>query len=154
MFVPNFASLLLSFVLLLSIMSEVHGEVRDTAKSSNMPGGYSVVPNLGDERVLRAAHYAVANLASSPYDFGADASLSSAHVVSGYQQVVAGMNYKFEIVLTSHDNDDVVLGGFRVDVYDQFGNLSVRKWGSEISQTEAEFMWKRDQSVRAEKESN
>jgi hypothetical protein len=39
-------------------------------------------------------------------------------------------------------------------VYDQFGNLSVRKWGSEISQTEAEFMWKRDQSVRAEKESN
>jgi Cystatin domain len=150
MFTPSFVFVLF-FILSLTMVVVHGGDVKDTAQS--MPGGYSVVPNLGDERVLRSVHFAVANLASSPYDFQ-DNDTASAHVVSAYQQVVAGMNYKFEIVLTEHDNDDVVLGGFRVDVYDQFGNLSVRKWGSEISQPEAEFMWKREQSKLVEKESN
>lgn len=139
---------LLSFVLFLPFLM-VHS-AKDTIESK--PGGYSVIPNLGDERVLRAAHFAVSNIADSPYGFSIDAVAS--HVVAGYQQVVAGMNYKFEIILTQQEDDSIVVGGFRVDVYDQFGQLSVRKWGSEINLKEAEYMWKRYQSTLEDSELN
>jgi hypothetical protein len=66
-------------------------------------------------------------------------------VVAGNQQVVAGMNYQLKIVITSHKksddiqsrNDCRILGAFDVIVYDQFGALSVTRWGSEISVQEA-----------------
>lgn len=139
---------LLSVVLFLSFVM-VHG---DKEILDSKPGGFSVIPNLRDTRVLRASNFAVSNLPKSPYRFSNDAVTS--HIISGYQQVVAGMNYKFEIILTQQTDDTVVVGGFRVDVYDQFGDLTVKKWGAEISLQEAEFMWKRYQSTLAESELN
>jgi hypothetical protein len=86
-------------------------------------------------------------------------------VARGYRQVVAGINYRLVIVLLSardggdDENDGIkrteaseiaaerrnVLGGFGVTVYDHFGELSVTKWGNEISQEKAAALLKNDQ---------
>ena len=44
-------------------------------------------------------------------------------------QVVAGMNYKFNIGIFLKNE---CLGGFSAVVYDRFGTLSVTDWGEEL----------------------
>jgi hypothetical protein len=78
-------------------------------------------------------------------------------VVRGTQQVVAGMNYRLIIVLvrrtnltassatlsnvdTDNNNNNSIVGAFEVVVYDQFGTLSVSKWGKEVSMTDATLL--------------
>ena len=80
----------------------------------------------------------------------------NATVVTGNQQVVAGMNYHLTIVITkvstaavtaaSLSNEQnthivVVTGGFDVVVYDQFGTLSITRWGTELSMDDAKVLF-------------
>ena len=64
--------------------------------------------------------------------------------------MVAGLNYKLVIVLvnTDHQQEDQtptritseiqnIVGGFGVTVYDHFGELTVSKWGKELSREQA-----------------
>lgn len=44
--------------------------------------------------------------------------------------MVAGLNYKLTIALMK---DSVCLGALKVTVYDRFGDLSVTKWGDQVS---------------------
>ena len=82
-----------------------------------------------------------------------------ATVVAGNQQVVAGMNYHLTMIITtrtatttSNDDEDNysnnhreptvrVVGGFEVVVYDQFGTLSITRWGTELSMHDAQELW-------------
>ena len=115
--------------LLALIMSVVNADQVDRI----MVGGYAPVKDISDDRVQNAALFAFGQLASASYSFGATDS-TTIEVVKAYQQVVAGMNYRLIIVLK--ENGDCV-GSFAVTVYDQFGNLSVSKWGKEVSCDEA-----------------
>ena len=45
-------------------------------------------------------------------------------------QVVAGLNYKLTIALMK---DSICLGALKVTVYDHFGQLSVTKWGDQLT---------------------
>ena len=113
-----------------------------------MAGGYAAVPDLqNDERLLNAANFAVSTLLSdAPTEFTFVSKLPpdrndySITVARGFQQVVAGMNYKMVIVLTSKSDADSILGAFGVTVYDRFGELSVTKWGKEVPNEEAKAM--------------
>ena len=126
---------------------------------SKMMGGYAPIPNVHAKRVQEIALYVLETLItmtttkndkyiySFQSQFMADRSTSSwdAIVVTGNQQVVAGMNYQLKLVITTNEkmddiqarNDCRILGAFDVIVYDQFGALSVTRWGSEISVQEA-----------------
>lgn len=120
-------------------------------------GGYAAIPDLTDERVVNAAHFAVEALQqqrSTDAHFSFQSKLLPASnlqvtVVRGFRQVVAGMNYKLVVVVskprkttsderaTAVTDDGVFVGSFAVAVYDHFGELSVTKWGQELTQEKA-----------------
>lgn len=116
-----------------------------------MPGSYAAIPNLHeDERVQSVARFAVAQASSSRFSFPKTTMTNvKPMVVRGYQQVVAGLNYKLVIVLVNTDQQEQdhtptttselqnVVGGFGVTVYDHFGELTVSKWGKELSREQA-----------------
>jgi hypothetical protein len=130
----------------------------------NRPGGYAPISNMQDKRVQTAAQFAVQTLQSNQqqqpipsdhYSFQKqlrdDISDSNnslmVTVVRGSQQVVAGMNYRLTIVVTTTssatthgDSGNDIVGAFEVTVYDNFGNLSVTQWGPEVSQNEAKSL--------------
>jgi hypothetical protein len=54
-------------------------------------------------------------------------------IVSAKQQVVAGMNYNIALRFTTTDEPQQCVGGFRVTVYDHFGDLNVTNWGEELT---------------------
>ena len=72
-----------------------------------MPGSCAAIPDLHEERVQSAARFAVAQ-ASSRFSITTTTTLDHVKplVVRGYQQVVAGLNYKLVIVLVNINNDD------------------------------------------------
>lgn len=63
------------------------------------------------------------------------------------RQVVAGMNYK--LVMTISDETSC-LGAFEVTIYDHFGDLSVTKFGDEMSCDDAKALAEEDESESGE----
>jgi hypothetical protein len=106
-----------------------------------MAGGYGEIQDLTEERVRNAARFAVTELQQQNSGPGYSFVLPSEfkiQIAKGYRQVVAGMNYKLIVVITKSDavsnpSVDNIVGGFGVTVYDKFGELSVTKWGKELS---------------------
>jgi hypothetical protein len=105
-----------------------------------MAGGYGEILDLNDERVRNVATFAVTELqqnAADLYSFVLPSEFTI-QIAKGYRQVVAGMNYKLIVVITRSDAGalplaDNIVGSFGVTVYDKFGELSVTKWGKELS---------------------
>lgn len=69
-------------------------------------------------------------------------------VVQAARQVVAGMNYKLVLVLTTEstpppsiDDAPVVVGAFSATVYDHFGDRTVAAWGPELPLAVALDLW-------------
>jgi hypothetical protein len=118
-----------------TIMTNVTNTTTNGTATNSTPGGYTDIPNLNDKYVQQAAAYAVQELVKSnfysQYPFLYKLQRPNAQytrkVVRGKQQVVAGMNYKLNIKLLKPNGR--CLGGLHVIVYDQFGSLSVIKWG-------------------------
>jgi hypothetical protein len=104
-----------------------------TAAQGGVLGGYSPAdPNSAE--VVNAANFAVSSLdeAMPPYSFESDVSSGSGYTVivtRAWQKVVAGVNYRMNIVI--EDNSGECIGSFIATVYDQFGELSILKWGKE-----------------------
>jgi hypothetical protein len=99
----------------------------------SLPGGYWPADKDSAE-VLNAANFAVSSLAEAmpPYSFESDVSSGSGYTVivtRAWQKVVAGVNYRMNIVI--EDNSGECIGSFIATVYDQFGELSILKWGKE-----------------------
>ena len=149
----------------------------DVPRSSRrMPGSFAAIPQVRhDPRVRAVARFAVRAVREQqlppPYAFVMDDSslveedATEPVVVRGWQQVVAGLNYKLAIVLVKVPRVEVddgtkqtastatstartstapewneIVGGFSVTVYDHFGELSVTKWGKEMSLQQAKAM--------------
>jgi hypothetical protein len=132
-----------------------------------MVGGYAPITNIHtNERVQEISQYVLESLIHSAVATHSDRHSKNIYsfqsemvepetapwnitVVAGKQQVVAGMNYHLTIVIAktssiTPDNKSEptlsVVGGLDVIVYDQFGNLSVTRWGTEISIKEAKAL--------------
>mmetsp|Transcript_14736 Transcript_14736/g.32018 ORF Transcript_14736/g.32018 Transcript_14736/m.32018 type:complete len:171 (+) Transcript_14736:268-780(+) len=123
------------------------GDQRTVAEvERHVLGGYSDA-DVRSERIVAAARYAVAALqkgvdgAPPPielYSFSEiDTDGLDVVILEAQQQVVAGMNYRIKIGLT--DSHGKCLGAFKVLVYDQFGDLSVSRWGEEVPCGEMEL---------------
>uniref|UniRef100_A0A7R9WSG6 Cystatin domain-containing protein n=1 Tax=Craspedostauros australis TaxID=1486917 RepID=A0A7R9WSG6_9STRA len=54
-------------------------------------------------------------------------------VVEGSDQVVAGIMYRITIALLDPADCNTCKGGFRVVMYDHFGDISISTWGQEVS---------------------
>lgn len=146
MSILSFRALLLLVVVALILCSSVSNAVPMKEQEKRvMPGGYHKIPDLRDVRVRQAATFAMEQkMVGQETTALADA---RPVVVRGYQQVVAGMNYNLEIVMVRGD-DNEVLGGFSVTVYDQFGQLSITKWGNDLSQEQAEAVFNGGQGLQ------
>jgi hypothetical protein len=133
--------------------------LRKQEQRRNMPGGYFPVDDYNDARVVNAANVAVSQLLASSTSTNTDtsataptgmttttttysfaASLQGRNVthtiVKAFQQVVAGMNFRFVILLQDADNQSECLGAFAVTVYDNFGTLQVTAWGKNLENAE------------------
>jgi hypothetical protein len=130
----------LFFVLLFSISMESSCAAAEQRREP-MAGGYGEIQDLTEERVRNAATFAVTELQQQNSGTGYSFVLPSEftiQIAKGYRQVVAGMNYKLIVVITISDAGPIpspenIVGGFGVTVYDKFGELSVTKWGKELS---------------------
>jgi hypothetical protein len=155
---------LLLFIAVVSLAVTVIAMAEDwpiVEQKQQRAGGYSAIPDLTDERVRKAAYFAVNTLQQQsttdtnrfPFQSElADAPDLRVTVARGSRQVVAGMNYKLVLVVsqpsaTSNEKtvaeeveDDTIVGGFGVTVYDHFGKLSVTKWGEELTKDQAKAM--------------
>lgn len=112
-------------------------QVRKQEQHGNVPGGYWAVEDYTDARVVNAANMAVSQLtttATVTYSFAAGLQGRNVthKIVKAFQQVVAGMNYRFVLMLEDMDTSEC-LGAFAVTVYDNFGTLQVTAWGQEVS---------------------
>ena len=118
-------------------------EVVPQHQRRNMAGGYADA-NIGEERVVDAAQFAVSALAQkqleeeggdgerTTYTFNAiRADEVNLVVLEAQKQVVAGMNYRLTIGVTDRASGEC-LGGFKCIVYDRFGDLSLSIWGKEV----------------------
>jgi hypothetical protein len=109
---------------------------RKQQQRRNMPGGYFPVEDYSDARVVNAANMAVTQLTTATVSYSFAAGLQGRNVnhkiVKAFQQVVAGMNYRFVLMLQDADTSEC-LGAFAVTVYDNFGTLQVTLWGQEVS---------------------
>ena len=138
----------IAFLFVLVLLSQLVGpsfSFADLDMADNPPreqmmvGGYSKLQDNSEEYAVKAAQFAFEQLINSQntpgYSFATSNSLStsknSVKIVKGYEQVVAGMNYK--LILQVSASDDTCLGGFAVTIYDRFGDLSVTKFGQELS---------------------
>jgi hypothetical protein len=112
-----------------------------------IPGGYAPIDDLEQESVQKAAGWAYKVLtkeivqedaAQAPYEYSFLSKVESEsmhlykwRIIKGYQQVVAGMNYRLILSVNDVDKDDCI-GGFAVTIYDHFGELSITQWGKEV----------------------
>ena len=133
------ASLLLVLVLVASLVNTA-AQMQQEQKRRVMAGGYAPIRDLDEEMVTTAAAFAVSQLplATQTYSFLSSSSKETDFqdrfkIVKGYQQVVAGMNYRLVIMVMNGDDSEECLGGFSVTVYNRFGDMSVTKWSSEVS---------------------
>lgn len=134
------------FTLLGAVLSSPMDSYQPEEAKMPIVGGYKAIKDLSEERCQSAARFAVSHLSQSPFLF--ESSPYEITVASGYQQVVAGMNYKLAIVLTTGSS---VVGGFGVTVYDQFGTLSITNWGQELTKQQAETLLTKDFAVISER---
>lgn len=144
-----FGSLLFVIFMLMpnKVQSQSHRVLR-----TNIVGGYNEA-SPDDKRVMNAASFAVnligvgeaqplesysftdflvafhAQRPSKPLIQEGDEEGLKIQIVKVKQQVVAGMNYDMTIELSIGMK---CVGGFEVTVYDQFGDLTVTKWGKEL----------------------
>jgi len=95
-----------------------------------MVGGYSPVTNFEDDScIVEAATFAFQELRSpsSPYTIsteqGNTIDIDGFKIVKASQQVVAGMNYRLELVF--QDSLGSCVGAGTVVVYNHFGDLSI-----------------------------
>jgi hypothetical protein len=145
----------LRFLFALAAVVSVVSMSDGVPEQHNMPGGYAAIPDLTDWQVQQAADFAVRALRSAEAETTSVSFHSellshprlSVTVVRGFRQVVAGMNYKLVVVLTTSEptasdviSVDDIVGGFGVTVYDRFGDLSVTKWGQEVTREQAKAM--------------
>jgi hypothetical protein len=147
--------LLLSLLFLCWIISaqDIENVVARTARSHNtqylprsltrnppLAGGFQQVENVEDQPMIReAATFALQALqdtSTSPYVFGTQA--KSVKVIDAWQQVVQGLN--FQLTLEFLNEKDDCVGACNVQIYNQFGTLSVTNWNKEITCTEAKEM--------------
>ena len=61
--------------------------------------------------------------------------------------MVAGLNYKLTIALMK---DSICLGALKVTIYDHFGDLSVTKWGDQLTCEDVQELLKEVQAVAQE----
>jgi hypothetical protein len=119
--------------------SKMQGRKQEQRRNM-MPGGYFPVEDYTDDRVVNAANMAVSQLttaataATVTYSFAAGLQGRNVthKIVKAFQQVVAGKNYRFILMLQDADTAEC-LGAFAVTVYDNFGTLQVTAWGQEVS---------------------
>jgi hypothetical protein len=140
--------LLLSTVAVLSLIVMSTAEQQPPRQRREpMVGGYSPIQDRNELRAVAAAEFAVTALktdASAPdYSFKtlivspASQEAVNIKIAQGFQQVVAGMNYKMIVVLLQGAE---CIGSFGVTVWDQFGTLHLTKWGKEIPCDRAKAM--------------
>ena len=97
---------------------------KDTFLRKLQLGGYSEKP-VDSEAVVAAADFAFATLQSnSTYGLSADA--TSYEVTSASTQVVAGLNIQMDI--TFLDSSGACVSTATVEVYDQFGEMSLTSY--------------------------
>jgi hypothetical protein len=135
---------LLRFTLLGPVLSFGRLLGTTTSQTGSLMGGYSAIPDITEEHVQAVAQFAVAEVLASnnggissdhvDYDFLPLLQQSGEDVhwtlLLGQQAVVAGMNYNLTIEMHKSNND--CLGVFSVEVYDNFGDISIMEWGDEI----------------------
>jgi hypothetical protein len=102
-----------------------------------LAGGFQHVENVEEQPMIReAAIYALQALqdeSTSPYKFGAQS--NRVEVIDAWQQVVQGLNFQLTLMLFNNENECV--GACNVQIYNQFGTLSVTNWNKEITCEEA-----------------
>jgi hypothetical protein len=121
---------LLFFLFFISVVS-----ARAAANTMRMAGGYSPA-DLDDARLLDAASFAMTECRSSSrtnnYSFAKESDKIKYELVTAYQQVVAGMNYR--MILKVVDDTNHCVGGFAATVYYRLdGGMEVTNWGLELS---------------------
>lgn len=115
----------------------------------SMVGAYSEIENIGEHpRLPDVTNFVRAEMISSKtslsYTFAPQVTSDiKLKVAQAFQQVVAGMNYRILFVVVSADNKD--LGAFTATVYDQFGNLSLTRWGKEVDIDKAEALLRKEE---------
>jgi len=70
-------------------------------------------------------------------------------VLQSQQQVVAGINYRMTIGIMEGPE---CVGAFKCVVYDRFGDMTVTKWGEEVSCEEAVAMMKNKKNNQQKQE--
>mmetsp|Transcript_86036 Transcript_86036/g.128911 ORF Transcript_86036/g.128911 Transcript_86036/m.128911 type:complete len:171 (+) Transcript_86036:96-608(+) len=116
-------------------------EAEQPQRKLPLVGSYSPMP-VTDPMATEAADYALTTLWTEPasntntnYSFlssSTKTSTPSPQVIEAAKQVVAGLNIQLTIMVKD-GNDDSCLGAFGVVVYNQFGDLSVTRWGDEVT---------------------
>jgi hypothetical protein len=87
---------------------------------------------VNDPFVQSVADFAMSKLSDSHYQF-LTVPVDTLHgtVVRAQQQVVAGRNYQLLMALSNSAED--CIGAFQVTIYDHFGDLSITRWGEEMT---------------------
>ena len=123
------------------------GQVEVEEVHEKMVGGYEHVQDLRTNQMVReASTFALQALQEErPYAFGAQ-DIDTVQVIDAWQQVVAGINFRLTLLFVNKDGngDDSYdcVGACEVQIYNQFGTLSVTKWKKELSCEEAAVMMK------------
>jgi hypothetical protein len=113
------------------------------AAQETLMGGYHDITDIsGNAFVQKAATFAFQQFlagasSTTAYTFISSNNYRPDHVqheiVSAKQQLVAGMNYDITVRLITDGEPQPCVGGFRVTVYDHFGDLNVTNWGEELT---------------------
>eukprot|EP00527_Entomoneis_sp_CCMP2396_P007290 CAMPEP_0198148288 /NCGR_PEP_ID=MMETSP1443-20131203/40860_1 /TAXON_ID=186043 /ORGANISM="Entomoneis sp., Strain CCMP2396" /LENGTH=160 /DNA_ID=CAMNT_0043812943 /DNA_START=56 /DNA_END=538 /DNA_ORIENTATION=+ len=108
----------------------------------NIPGGYSLIEDVTDERVVTEANFVLSELlqfAIPPRSYSFQKALSeysanevNVKIAKAMEQVVQGLNVRMILMLTDASTQEC-LGAFAVSIYDKFGDLSITKWNKETT---------------------
>jgi hypothetical protein len=148
-----FNMMMMMMMMMMSVMpSSCSAAAASKEEQRKLPlvGSYSPIP-VTDPMAIEAAEFSVATLwAERPgnqYSFLSSSSSSSSssprpspQVIAASQQVVAGLNLQLDVLLVKKEEDGdgaSCVGAFAVTVYNQFGDLSVTRWGDEYTCAEA-----------------
>lgn len=174
--------LLVALLLVLLVVSALSMETTSsTSIGPLMVGSYTRITDLeNDPRVETVAQFALeqallsSTSSSSPPTTTTSSSSSNAvfsfsdklqldtvkvTIVLGYRQVVAGMNYKLILVIQDktvpdESSEELIRGGFGVSVYDHFSDLSITKWGKELTVPEAKELLQNKEAMSEEAMAN
>jgi hypothetical protein len=106
-------------------------------------GGYQHVDNVRENPMIQeAATFALQDLQEEqPYGFGAQP-ISGVKVIDAWQQVVQGINFQLTLMFSGagEDENDDCVGACVVQIYNQFGVLSVTAWNKELSCEQAKMI--------------